>query len=86
MSTYNDDWEPSKLPVSHFKVTTLERGNEKSHLDFSPKISPYQKKQGRAKPVTEEQRKQEAIDALQKAEQKAMLDKLFVETVDQEII
>ena len=26
------------------------------------------------------------IDALQKAEQKAMLDKLFVETVDQEII
>lgn len=84
MYNTNEDWTESKLPISQYKVIQLDRGNEKSHLDFTPMVSPYIKKQGRARPKTNDQLKQEAAEALQKAEQKAMLDKLFVESVDQD--
>mgnify|MGYP000326474255 CR=1 FL=1 len=67
---FNQEWTPSKKQPHEYKVTTLPRGNEKSHLDFVPAFVPGRAAYGRKK--SKEQMQKEAFDKLAAAERKAM--------------
>ena len=78
MASFNKEWKHCGKELHEFKLTKLEPGRDDEHEDFMPDPNRMpggsQPKRGWTKKQSEEAAKQEAKEALEKMEAKAIED------------